>query len=1039
MEDDRSNHDADVEVTDSTIPTSRWSRRSFIGGSVGAAAVGLVACDSGSDGEVSSSVPTTDPTTTDPTPPTTAPSGGNGNGNGNGDETPVPTTGIDPATVGETWNDPWIWRPTGDPADVLSLYVVENFASIAIQGGNLDGSIEPGTPLLFSWNGVSPGPTIRMKGTDTLNLKLYNQLGRDNGQSTYGPNPDIAAGPYPGQEGPWLTADNGVGNVYQPGALAPCKIPTELYDDWCLGEHVNGIHSVHVTNIHTHGLHVKPGRTKISNPDGTSSFLYSDDIYARIIPRADAARGIEEFGSLEAYKSACFPTDQVEVGEANYQFDLGNTELVPVHPPGTHWYHPHVHGATHQQVASGMAGFLIVEGDVDEAVNVALAGVADPDPELATGDWEYRERTVMIQRIANNRAVDSDAPGSATPKVLQGTSFPVVNGTFNPGTIVVSPGAIERWRILNGSVDGGGYFRVALLKGEFTIDSTNLLRATDGRQVVTADYWPVVLAEHAANPTQAELDSENLKTRLWHLAHDGVTLVDEAGNYYVKNLDGTDINLGAEATLASCYTADNLPSSYDRPNELRLTTGTRADVFFQAPALADPADPEQQNPGTPEIYTLVGLPTSLHGNTTKPIIAAYVIVRGPEVPNAEFDYDFQADIQMPEVPAYLSPIASTDERMRDPDGNFRTRTVRYAGWGAADFPQMIVPPGFAADHPDLSKLTYYEAPSTLDCGPDPTAKKDTTPTIRTQTNPTRVGAGAESDSALPIVVVPPNTRSMSIDGAKFDPGATDTPRMELDTVEEWAVFNQSIDCFGAPPSADDPEQIWFTFDEAAKFPPPKGAPTDPANPDWRQYYPGHAVAHPLRLADVPETWRTVKPNQDARQWPIASRVAKGVDHPFHIHQNPFWLLRIDVPDDRGNLVNILPEPRWGDVQWVPRNGGRLVFRSRFDDFVGELVNHCHILKHEDNGMMQRIQVVPNPNDDGPQDPNYVPASAVLDPNDDDVADQLYPPPDVGASYVQSAMFVDPNPITGQIMDQTTGEMTPFPGFAVSAPSKPTGG
>jgi L-ascorbate oxidase len=39
---------------------------------------------------------------------------------------------------------------------------------------------------------------------------------------------------------------------------------------------------------------------------------------------------------------------------------------VPVdHPAGTFWYHPHVHGTTAMQVASGMAGALIVEGKRD--------------------------------------------------------------------------------------------------------------------------------------------------------------------------------------------------------------------------------------------------------------------------------------------------------------------------------------------------------------------------------------------------------------------------------------------------------------------------------------------------------------------------------------------------------------------------------------------------------------------------------------------------------------------------------------------------
>jgi L-ascorbate oxidase len=33
--------------------------------------------------------------------------------------------------------------------------------------------------------------------------------------------------------------------------------------------------------------------------------------------------------------------------------------------------------------------------------------------------------------------------------------------------------------------------------------------------------------------------------------------------------------------------------------------------------------------------------------------------------------------------------------------------------------------------------------------------------------------------------------------------------------------------------------------------------------------------------------------------------------------------------------------------------------TRFADFTGKFVNHCHILGHEDRGMMQLVEVVPN--------------------------------------------------------------------------------
>ena len=46
-----------------------------------------------------------------------------------------------------------------------------------------------------------------------------------------------------------------------------------------------------------------------------------------------------------------------------------------------------------------------------------------------------------------------------------------------------------------------------------------------------------------------------------------------------------------------------------------------------------------------------------------------------------------------------------------------------------------------------------------------------------------------------------------------------------------------------------------------------------------------------------------------------------------------------------------------DTVSIPR-GGRVVFRSRFADYIGMWVNHCHILMHEDHGMMQAVESVP---------------------------------------------------------------------------------
>lgn len=69
-----------------------------------------------------------------------------------------------------------------------------------------------------------------------------------------------------------------------------------------------------------------------------------------------------------------------------------------------------------------------------------------------------------------------------------------------------------------------------------------------------------------------------------------------------------------------------------------------------------------------------------------------------------------------------------------------------------------------------------------------------------------------------------------------------------------------------------------------------------------------------------------------------------MDHPVHLHVWP-----MQVVDDAEH-------PTWRDVVNVPA-GGRTTVRVAFDDFDGRTVYHCHILDHEDLGMMGTIEAV----------------------------------------------------------------------------------
>ncbi|MFN0094044.1 MAG: multicopper oxidase family protein [Dehalococcoidia bacterium] len=80
------------------------------------------------------------------------------------------------------------------------------------------------------------------------------------------------------------------------------------------------------------------------------------------------------------------------------------------------------------------------------------------------------------------------------------------------------------------------------------------------------------------------------------------------------------------------------------------------------------------------------------------------------------------------------------------------------------------------------------------------------------------------------------------------------------------------------------------------------------------------------------------------EWTV--RNSSTMDHPFHLHVWPFQVV---------GASNQSVQPGWKDVVNVPA-GGWVRFRVRFDTHAAKTVYHCHILDHEDMGMMGIIEV-----------------------------------------------------------------------------------
>ena len=99
----------------------------------------------------------------------------------------------------------------------------------------------------------------------------------------------------------------------------------------------------------------------------------------------------------------------------------------------------------------------------------------------------------------------------------------------------------------------------------------------------------------------------------------------------------------------------------------------------------------------------------------------------------------------------------------------------------------------------------------------------------------------------------------------------------------------------------------------------------------------------------PERTDTVVKVGTVEEWEIVNGggMMMDFDHPFHIHTNAFQVVSEDGRSPRFRA--------WRDIANVPM-GGSVRVRIPFRDFAGRTMYHCHILDHEDLGMMAVIEM-----------------------------------------------------------------------------------
>jgi len=164
------------------------------------------------------------------------------------------------------------------------------------------------------------------------------------------------------------------------------KLPYDPLQEICTSiptEEDNTPRGFNVTNMHVHGVHVSP-----KSP--------ADNIFTLV-----------RFQESE-----------------QYIYNIPEN-----HPPGTYFYHAHFHGSVALQVASGMTGALIIEGEIDEI------------PEIKA----CKEHVMCFQTPRY------DEEGLCENyELLNKSGATLINGQHKP-TIKMKLGEVQRWRLVNAS------------------------------------------------------------------------------------------------------------------------------------------------------------------------------------------------------------------------------------------------------------------------------------------------------------------------------------------------------------------------------------------------------------------------------------------------------------------------------------------------------------------------------------------------------------------------------------------------------------
>jgi FtsP/CotA-like multicopper oxidase with cupredoxin domain len=601
------------------------------------------------------------------------------------------------------------------------------------------------------------------------------------------------------------------------------------------------------------------------------------------------------------------PSGRAAPGTSSAEYEI----LLPkTHPSGLFWYHPHPHMLSKQQVGGGMAGLIAVGSLWDYAyLHCSLKEPSAQCQTPADRDQEVEARQYVHERfllLKDMQVMPHDAP--------------------NPGHI--------QWQYREDA-------DTALCGADPGLPSDQRKGSCSSPQApgpclfpVNGQLHPQITVSDAGQVWRIGNTSPNVTYRL---------ALQEGANQLcmqVLSRDGVPIAIGENSeneTRSGGSMGDRVFES-----EIILMPGSRVELFISYPdALNLPPETRLTARGTPCGHP--GVPGTAPAYTE---LVTLGFDTGSNPPHTQQPVgDPWPAIQLAGVelqpPQAAAPSGETRPRMRVAQTNPTPATARPAVLPPAVTLRDRLASDFAAQQsrPDQQSLAQPDgalAALKSKCGPGP-AENDDPQDAHAEVGQVRVIWFAVN---VKNAVVP-------------------------DTAPDRDPFRTAHDFLQDVPSSDNSFQLGTEIRDAT------GQRTWPAGPVQLRTFDANRTDVCVH-AGHREIWRLVNLSDET--------------HNFHIHQSKFRVLAVHDPYDQlrheapwaltpDQVHDVFPIPKFGYVDievgfgvgssqdvvgGISYDGGQVRPDVSRPVQVGRFVFHCHILEHEDGGMMAVIEVLPRP-------------------------------------------------------------------------------